>query len=833
MRSTVRSTAGVPIWSTVVVLLAAFVFAISIASTAANAQEDTGSAPSQEPDARESSRPIPASLISAKAEDAANQLRALRLRPVEDPEIDQIREKIPAALERYESFLNLTETKLSHNFSTRTVEDLNNRWNHARIQTRQWQSRLARRSQSIDRDLETLQEMRTLWKITLDTAVADGMQEALVEVPRRILGEIEKEEKRFGAHRAELLSVETTVFRVEDIVSSAFNQIQEAQKVLRIRLYAFDSPPIWESLTHPPPVSAHWGQVTAALTQTRDDWKEFVSDYQDWLILHLVATICFAIFLAVFKRRVRDLDLDDPKIEASAKVLTRPASGSLIVSLFTFLIFYPDAPIVVSEFATILVFLPLYRIIPKSLMVQGRSAYLALFVLHVLCRVTSLLPFEGLLKRVLLLLITATTLLMLLRGIRMRSAQLATAQSAWEKAILRIQRIAVVLLGIGFVANILGNVSLDDVVARAVISSAYSALALYALYLVLESVLRIGLGTRTLRQLRMVRRHEQLVRRRILSVLRILFVVLWLAISLRLLQVLPVLVGALRHVLTAEARFGEIGISLGDILAFAVTVWISFLISRVIRFVLDEDVFPRLTLPRGVDHAVSTGFHYAVLLLGFILALAATGADLGKFTLLAGAFGVGIGFGLQNVVNNFISGLILIAERPIMTGDTIEVGTMLGNVKRIGMRSSTVRTWEGAEVIVPNGNLVSNDVINWTLSDRQRRIEIPVGVAYGSPVKKVMEILTAVASQNEDVLESPAPYALFIGFGDSSLDFALRFWTARFEGYFRVRSAVLVAVEEALNEDGIVIPFPQRDLHVKTVATEAGRTLHGEDENRK
>jgi len=139
-----------------------------------------------------------------------------------------------------------------------------------------------------------------------------------------------------------------------------------------------------------------------------------------------------------------------------------------------------------------------------------------------------------------------------------------------------------------------------------------------------------------------------------------------------------------------------------------------------------------------------------------------------------------------------------------------------------------VRTWEGAEVIVPNGNLVSNDVINWTLSDRQRRIEIPVGVAYGSPVKKVMEILTAVASQNEDVLESPAPYALFIGFGDSSLDFALRFWTARFEGYFRVRSAVLVAFEEALNEAGIVIPFPQRDLHVKTVAPQAGRTLHGE-----
>jgi small-conductance mechanosensitive channel len=263
-------------------------------------------------------------------------------------------------------------------------------------------------------------------------------------------------------------------------------------------------------------------------------------------------------------------------------------------------------------------------------------------------------------------------------------------------------------------------------------------------------------------------------------------------------------------------------------MAFAVTVWAAFAISRLIRFILEEDVYPRLTLPRGVPNAFSTGIHYVLLLFGFVLAVAATGADLSKFTLLAGAFGVGIGFGLQNVVNNFISGLILITERPIMPGDTIEVGNMVGDVKRIGMRSSTIRTWEGAEVIVPNGNLISSEVINWTLSDRQRRVEIPVGVAYGSNTAKVTEILQNVASQHEDVLENPAPYVLFIGFGDSSLDFLLRFWTGRFEGYFRIRSQIVYGIEAALNEAGIVIPFPQRDLHVKSVTPEAGATLHGE-----
>jgi small-conductance mechanosensitive channel len=163
-----------------------------------------------------------------------------------------------------------------------------------------------------------------------------------------------------------------------------------------------------------------------------------------------------------------------------------------------------------------------------------------------------------------------------------------------------------------------------------------------------------------------------------------------------------------------------------------------------------------------------------------------------------------------------------------MPGDTIEFGDRIGDVKRIGIRASTIRTWSGAEVIVPNGNLISSEVINWTLSDRQRRLDVPVGVAYGSPVKQVMEVLANVAIQHPDILESPAPRVLFRNFGDSSLDFELRCWTAHFEQFRRVKSDLTVGIEAALNEAGIVIPFPQRDLHIKTVDDNAGRTLRGE-----
>jgi small-conductance mechanosensitive channel len=208
---------------------------------------------------------------------------------------------------------------------------------------------------------------------------------------------------------------------------------------------------------------------------------------------------------------------------------------------------------------------------------------------------------------------------------------------------------------------------------------------------------------------------------------------------------------------------------------------------------------------------------YALFGLGFLLALAVAGIDLSRFTLIAGALGVGIGFGLQNVVNNFISGLILAFERPIHIGDVIEVGSLTGTAQRIGIRSSSIRTFDGAEVIVPNGDLISAQVVNWTLSDNMRRIEISIGVAYGTEPKQVLDILTQVAREHPDVLGQPEPIALFREFGDSSLNFTLRFWTSQFDKWVQIRSEVAVALNQALKEAGIQIPFPQRDLHLRSI----------------
>jgi small-conductance mechanosensitive channel len=326
-----------------------------------------------------------------------------------------------------------------------------------------------------------------------------------------------------------------------------------------------------------------------------------------------------------------------------------------------------------------------------------------------------------------------------------------------------------------------------------------------------------------IRSLSSVRAHGEVLRSKGMTLLHVGFVVLWVWITLRQFQLQSAVARGVRSALDATLKVRSFEISAGAVLAFVLVLFAAAAASRIVRFFLDEDVLPRIPLKRGVGATISTTIHYAVLLLGLFAALAAAGIELSRFTVLAGAFGIGLAFGMQNVVNNFVSGLILLFERPIQVGDTVQLGTVTGEVRRIGVRSSTVRTFEGAEVIVPNADLISKEVVNWTLSDRNRRIEITVGVAYGTDPARVIEILSRAASAHADVLGEPGPVVLFTGLGESSLDFSLRFWTARFESHLNVRSDVLAAAYSALREAGIEIPFPQRDVHVKSAAAEPSR----------
>ncbi|EFK11702.1 Potassium efflux system KefA family protein [delta proteobacterium NaphS2] len=202
---------------------------------------------------------------------------------------------------------------------------------------------------------------------------------------------------------------------------------------------------------------------------------------------------------------------------------------------------------------------------------------------------------------------------------------------------------------------------------------------------------------------------------------------------------------------------------------------------------------------------------------GFLMALVAVGFDFTKLTIILSALGIGVGFGLQNIVNNLVSGLILLFERPVRVGDSIEVNGKWAEIKKIGLRATSVRTFDQADVIIPNSDLVSSQVINWTLSNRRVRLIIPVGVAYGSDVSLVMETLVASARENSKIAVSPSPQVLFLNFGESSLDFELRVWVLDADNRLAVSSELHQEIDRRFREAKIEISFPQRDLHLRSL----------------
>ncbi|OCK07268.1 MULTISPECIES: mechanosensitive ion channel domain-containing protein [Thalassospira] len=272
----------------------------------------------------------------------------------------------------------------------------------------------------------------------------------------------------------------------------------------------------------------------------------------------------------------------------------------------------------------------------------------------------------------------------------------------------------------------------------------------------------------------------------------------------------------------AEKAF--IGIQVGGInfslRAILIAILLFLAVLGVMRFfqrMLNTRVLPNTKLDEGLQHSVSAIFGYAGICLAVLLAISAAGMDLSNLAIIAGAISVGIGFGMQSIVSNFVSGLILLIERPIKVGDWIVVGADQGLVKDIRVRATEIETFDRSSVVIPNSELISNRVMNWTLKDRSGRGIIRIGVSYGSDANKVREILLEIADKRREILSYPAPQVVFMDFGASSLDFELRYFLRDIGDVLSVGSAVRFEILERFRAEGVEIPFPQQDVHFRDI----------------
>jgi small-conductance mechanosensitive channel len=516
----------------------------------------------------------------------------------------------------------------------------------------------------------------------------------------------------------------------------------------------------------------------------------------------------------------------DESLHATARVLQHPLAAAVLVTMIVLgSLFHPTAPAAVINLSGAILLLAVLRLVPHLVRREMRPAIGMLVSLIVLYLVVDLVPNTFLLDRIGMLVLAVAGAASCGWTLRKEFSLDDVRRDGWFWGGTWVAALATVFFAVAAIANTIGAVALASLLSIATLGAIYDAITLWIFALVLFGAVAIALKTTNARRLLIVRYHSDRIQAVLVKAIKVLAVVAWGVYALERFGLLSWARETAERVFFSEYRIGDFSLSVSGVVIFVVVIWFSIKLSQFISFVLDEDVLPRLDLPKGVPATISKTTTYVVVALGVIIAISAAGIDLSKATILVGALGVGIGFGLQNAVNNFVSGLILLFGRPINVGDKIQIDTVSGVVTDIGIRATVVKTWQGAEVIVPNASLISDNLINWTLSDDRRRMEIPVGVAYGSPTAQVIELLVEVARAHDEVLDDPEPQAIFTGFGDSALDFELRAWT---RGNFVVISSDLrVGVDQTLAENGIEIPFPQRDLHLRTVGKRAAASLAG------
>jgi small-conductance mechanosensitive channel len=465
---------------------------------------------------------------------------------------------------------------------------------------------------------------------------------------------------------------------------------------------------------------------------------------------------------------------------------------------------------------SILVLLPAVRIVRRLASGAIVPAVYALAAFFVVDRVRDVCSVVPVLEQWVLLFQMVCGIVFLslaVRSERLLRASREERARGWQPAIVAILGGQVFLLVAAVGAGVCGYMRLARLLGNAVLASDYAALVLYAGVRVGEGLIAYALRALPLRDLRIVQRHGLLVQRRLTHWLRWLSVGAWAYFTLSALGVMGPIASAGATVLGARYTRGAVSLSLGDVAAFVVTVLAVFVVSSFVRFVLDEEIYARVRLPRGAAYALATIVRYVIISVGFVFAVAALGIDLNRLTIVAGALGVGVGIGLQSVVANFVSGLILLLERRLHVGDAVQLGTLEGRIREVGIRATTIRTWDGAEVIVPNAALTSERVTNWTLSDTLRRVTLDVGVAYSADPRQVLEILRNVATAQPKALPDPPPLALCTGFGDSALKLQLQVWT-RVDDAASFLSQLTIAVHGALSAARIEIPFPRREVHI-------------------
>ncbi len=751
--------------------------------------------------------PIPLVEVATQVESTLGNLRDIETQFTANQIPTTVDKELPLLTREIDARFDDSTEILTMSPSLETLRDLEANWQKLGETLSTSEHDLTTYATQLNQGSTRLVELDGTWEQTLTLGQQSEAPQEVLQRIRTVINAIKQTQEGIATRQAQILTLQSRVSKQGMRVNEILTAIQRARDNAVNRLLDKDHPPLWSAEVRARAEQDLLEESLSSLVTQFTVLRSYVDRQKARFFLH--ALLCALLIVALYwvRQHIQPWIEAEPPLKRATLVFDSPLATAFVLSLLVSGWMYPEAPRLWWAVLGAAALIPTVSMLRQLVEPQLFLILNALIVFYLLDQVRTVVSSLPVLSRLVFLGEMCGGILFLMRlsmGTGLATVPEANRDSVW-KTITIAARVASVIFAVAVIANVLGYVSLANLLGDAVLGSAYLAVILYAVVRIVDGLLTFALRVRPLILLGMVRRHRLLLQRRLHRGVQWLAWGLWAFETLELLSLRAPLIEKTRELLTAPLTLGALTLSLGQILAFILAVWMTLLLSRFLRFLLEEDIYPRLQLARGVPYVISTMLHYVVLLIGFFLTVASVGVDMTKFTILVGAFGVGLGFGLQNIVNNFVSGLIVLFERPIKVGDLIQMDDATGVVAHIGIRATVIRTTSGSDIILPNSKLISDRVTNWTFSNSQRGIELPVSVASGTDPHRVIAVLKEVASAHPLVIDNPPPQAWLIKFGPSALDFELRVWTNRFEEWGQIRSDLAIAINAAFGEERIAV----------------------------
>jgi small-conductance mechanosensitive channel len=744
--------------------------------------------------------------IASQAESAMATLENLNVTLEIDQTSQTVEGELPAIISLVDSKFDDTANDLSGHPALPRLHRLAGEWNDFHDDLNKWKRSLAKRAQEIGGQIARLTQLKNTWEATRQSSETAKLPPEVLQRVQNTLGQVQNALQKFEERQRQILTLQDRVVEQDRQVSQALASIERAREEAVGQLFVREGEPLWSQRV--------WSRTAqSARAENRrfsrqvDELTSYVKRERGRFLLHLLLLAALTATLWWAKRAMRKRISEEPALQPASAVFSVPIETALVLALLVSGWIYAQAPrllfAIIGAGALVPTALILRKLIDKRLFPIVTGLVLFYFVDQLRVVASS----HQLLSRLLFLAEMLAAAFFGLRALKLVRSFASTSGKngrAAKVAIFAI-RLAVGLFLAAFAINVLGYNRLSRLIGHTLLTSAYLALVLYGAIRIVDGIVLSALNVPPLARLGLVKRNRTFVYERLWRLLVWIGIALWIIFLLDSLTLRSPVFQDLKALSASTISLGSHKFSVGDVLLFVVAIWIAFITSRISRFVLEEEVFPRVQLAPGLHYSISKMLHYAILILGFFAGVALLGFDLSKLTILAGAFSVGLGFGLQNIINNFVSGLILLFERPIKVGDVIQLDATEGVVEQIGIRASIIRTVNGSEIILPNAKLISDPVTNWTFSRRQRLIVIALTAVPGTDGQKVVEILKTAAERHEAVLKDPPPQALCVDFTGGGVRFELRARTNKFEDWSAIRSQLAVAINSALIAQNITI----------------------------